>query len=566
MNTLFSTSLCCGCWCLVLLLATLGDGKLIEYASQRQTTRLALAHANPTDFIRSTWVIRVVDAPMTGEMVTTSALTGERHDWDDPQTLDQLNRTLQRDRCSLMRVALNDATLTFKVYCDVVTETLNREGQTPEDAALIVSVVLNHTLNDYLYRIFPRHTILAENNQLMRHVRPHFFYGSEELVRYAIRRDQMRWRREPDQGNRKKTADEELYELKYPDPRTYDHIRQNNFFQTAGVGWALARIDTHTGVMDYQYEYIDTASDVDVYVIDTGIRTDHTEFGGRATWLINTVGDGIQTDGAGHGTFVASEIGGATYGVAKSVQLFAVKVLDSQGDGDLYTIQAGIQQVLQTAAARAPRRAVINLSLGGSRSAMLDSAVATLTANGLVTVVSAGNTGEDACQFSPAALGGQPSTNVITVAASDINDNKPSWSNYGACVTLTAPGVNVTGAGITSNTAVRSMSGTSMSSPLAAGVAAIILDQDASLSVAQVKNTLVSWSTPNIVQYASAQGGGRKLLYSLIDVTNTPPTPPPTPSPPFVPQIPGLPSGAATTSSVTPLFTACLLGLLLCIM
>lgn len=526
--------------------------EIIEHASRLRQQQIALTHSSPDDFTHSTWLVFIDNIRLDDERATVSSLSGTRHDWDEGPTLDALNSTLERDHCHLMRVSLGDTHIMFKVYCDTV---VNR----PEDAR-VASRVLNHTLRDFVYKIFPRSSVQVENNKPIR--RPHF-YGSEDILRYAIRRDAMSRYRDP--GDQPALPQDPL---RYPRDTTLVRIRDNNFFQIGAVPWALARIDMHTGPLDYQYEYVDTASDIDVYVIDTGIYVNHTEFQGRAEWLINTVGDGVDTDGAGHGTFVASEIGGVTYGVAKSVHLFAIKVLDSLGDGDLFTIQAGVMQAIETANARKPRRAVINLSLGGSKSALLDSTVASLSAAGLVTVVSAGNTGQDACLFSPSGLGGVPSAEVLTVGASDINDDKPDWSNSGACVSLSAPGQNVSGAWITGPTSGALLSGTSMSAPLVSGVAAIILQQNMALTVGQVKAQILAWATPGVVQFTSLSGGGRNLLYSLIDVDNTsilttpaPTNSPPGPPPPVPPR--GFTSAAMNSHSTNHLIAAVLVPCIL---
>jgi subtilisin family serine protease len=267
--------------------------------------------------------------------------------------------------------------------------------------------------------------------------------------------------------------------------------------------------------------------DIDIYILDTGARVTHQEFGGRMTFLFNAVNDGHDTDNNGHGTFTSSEIGGNTYGVLKNARLYAVKVLDDNGDGDLFSIEAGVMQVIETSQQNTSRRGVANLSLGGPKSSSFDQSVATLVTNNIVTVVSAGNSGQDACNFSPANLGG--STNVITVGASDSNDFKPSWSNWGGCVTISAPGAGVTGAWFNCDSCINVISGTSMSAPLVAGVAGIILQQDLTLTVAQVKTKINQWSTMNIVDYTSQDGGGKNLLFSLIDVNAMPP---PSPSPP----------------------------------
>ena len=259
------------------------------------------------------------------------------------------------------------------------------------------------------------------------------------------------------------------------------------------------------------------------------------------------MGDGIDTDMAGHGTFCASEAAGKSYGVAKKARLFAVKVLDSLGDGDLFTIQAGIIQVIETARLNPNRRAVASLSLGGGGSSMLDTAVASLTANNIIVAVSAGNSGADACLYSPAALGGLSSSHVLTVGASDINDFRPTWSNYGRCVSISAPGASITAAWPTSDTATHTLSGTSMAAPLVAGVCALVLQQNMNLSPAEVKEIVLQWATPGIIDYASISGGGKNLLYSLIDLSVTPP-PPSSSQPPLSVILIDLPGTSSATN------------------
>ena len=236
----------------------------------------------------------------------------------------------------------------------------------------------------------------------------------------------------------------------------------------------------------------------------------------------------------GHGTFVSSQVAGQNYGVLKNAQIYAVKVLDDNGDGDLFSIEAGIMQVIETSQLNASRRSIASMSLGGPQSTAFDNAVNTLLTNNIVTVVSAGNSGQDAVTFSPADLG--CSTNIITVGASDINDFKPSWSNYGSCVTISAPGNAVPGAWYTSDTATNVLSGTSMSCPYVSGVAGLVLQQDLTLSILQVKTFITQWATQDIVDFTSNNGGGKNLLYSLIDITQTPP--PTTMAPPTLPPVP----------------------------
>lgn len=300
------------------------------------------------------------------------------------------------------------------------------------------------------------------------------------------------------------------------DPRQWRRMPRGDFsadYVESPAPWGLARIDYRYGPLTYRYAYAYLGAGVDLYVVDTGIRVTHAEFGGRAQFLVNTVGDGINTDCAGHGTMVASLAGGAQFGAAKGVSLYAVKVLDCAGDGDTFTIATGVAAILeQVQTTRRP--SIASLSLGGSRSATLDAAVLSLLAANVTVVVAAGNDQADACHYSPSDLGG--SSAVLTVAASSERDTRPVWSNYGACVSLSAPGADIVGAYYTSDTATVVMSGTSMATPFASGVAALVLEQAPALSPARVKAELQAWATPAVVAGASASGGGRALLYALI--------------------------------------------------
>lgn len=304
-----------------------------------------------------------------------------------------------------------------------------------------------------------------------------------------------------------------------------------------GVAWHLDRIDKQRGEkLDGIYVYTNDGSDVDVYVLDTGIRVSHGEFQGRAHFLYNAVGDNIDTDCNGHGTHVAGIIGSATYGVAKGVRLFGVKGLDCAGDGTRDNIlEAGYH--IMAVAAKTGRRSVINLSLGGDKNEFIDEMVAMLKANGIIVVVAAGNSGIDACLSSPSSSG--LNNAILSVGASDIRDTRPSWSNYGACVSITAPGVTITSTWFTSDSATKTISGTSMAAPAVAGVAALVLQQNRGLGVNDVNRLVVSRATTNIISGATDVGGGQSLLYSLIDVnpqTKTQSPPPPRTPPPSSPR------------------------------
>lgn len=282
------------------------------------------------------------------------------------------------------------------------------------------------------------------------------------------------------------------------------------------VVWNLGRISTRSNRPIHEYTYNANGSGVDVYTLDTGILANHEEFEGRATLLSNVMVDGIETDCNGHGTHVAGIIGSRTYGVAKNVRIYAVRVLDCTGDGSLADMLAGVDAVLERVA-RQPqgKPAVINLSLGGNKSPLVDAMIRNLKNAGLVVVIAAGNSGKDACEFSPSGMG--LDNYVLVVGASDRRDKRPTWSNSGACVSITSPGVDITSTWYTSITATATISGTSMASPGVAGVAALILQQNPNLRVNEVNKLILDWSTPHIIGATSNLGGGSSLLYAHID-------------------------------------------------
>jgi subtilisin family serine protease len=266
--------------------------------------------------------------------------------------------------------------------------------------------------------------------------------------------------------------------------------------------WGLDRIDQRNRPLSGTFTYPNTASNVRVYVIDTGIRITHSQFGGRATWGANFAG-GQNTDCNGHGTHVAGTIGGSTYGVAKQVRLVAVKVLNCSGNGTTSGVVAGINWVTSNAV----KPAVANMSLGGGASTSIDNAVANSVASGVTYVVAAGNSGANACNYSPARA---PS--AITVGATTSTDARASFSNYGSCLDIFAPGVSITSAWSTSNTATNTISGTSMASPHVAGAAALVLSANPSWSPSQVTNFLISNATTGVVT-SPGSGSPNRLLY-----------------------------------------------------
>jgi hypothetical protein len=243
-----------------------------------------------------------------------------------------------------------------------------------------------------------------------------------------------------------------------------------------------------------------------VYVLDTGIRVTHAEFGGRASIAFDAIADGQNgSDCHGHGTHVAGIIGGARYGVAKAVALHSVRVLACDGNGTVSGVVAGVDWVT----AHHVKPAVVNMSIGGGTSAAMDEAIERSVSTGVTYAVAAGNDTGDACLGSPARA---PS--ALTVGASDDTDARAYFSNYGSCVDLFAPGVDVRSAYYTSNTAVATLSGTSMASPHVAGAAALFLQANKSASPQAVVTALTSKATrgaimdavnsPNLLLYTTA--------------------------------------------------------------
>ncbi|MDO3700484.1 S8 family peptidase [Micromonospora sp. C28SCA-DRY-2] len=266
--------------------------------------------------------------------------------------------------------------------------------------------------------------------------------------------------------------------------------------------WGLDRIDQRTLPLSRSFTYPNTASNVRAYIIDTGIRTTHSQFGGRATWGTNTV-DSNNTDCNGHGTHVAGTVGGSTYGVAKQVRLIAVKVLNCSGSGSTTSVVNGVNWVT----ANAVKPAVANMSLGGGASSAIDNAVANSINSGVSYAVAAGNSSANACNYSPART---PA--AITVGSTTSSDARSSFSNYGSCVDVFAPGSSILSAWRTSDTASNTISGTSMASPHVAGAAALVLSANPSWSPAQVSSYLTSNATTGQVTNPGS-GSPNRLLF-----------------------------------------------------
>ncbi|MFE6943341.1 S8 family peptidase [Streptomyces chartreusis] len=314
-------------------------------------------------------------------------------------------------------------------------------------------------------------------------------YGTV-LNGYAVRADERQAKR--------LAADPRVASVVQDTRVTLEHTRKNP------PSWGLDRIDQANLPLDKSYTWPEPAGGgVTVYVIDTGIRVSHKDFGGRASYGWDFVGnDRSAGDGNGHGTHVAGTIAGKQYGVAKKAKVVAVRVLDDAGGGTTAQVIAGIDWV--TRHARKP--AVANVSLGGNRNAQLDAAVRNSVAAGVTYTVAAGNDGLPAGLYSPAAV-----REAITVGATDRKDARAGFSNTGSVLDVFAPGVSITSASYASDTGRATFSGTSMASPHVAGVAALYLADHPKASPAQVSKALVARAASGKVS-GRGLGSPNKLL------------------------------------------------------
>jgi subtilisin family serine protease len=286
--------------------------------------------------------------------------------------------------------------------------------------------------------------------------------------------------------------------------------------QTNVPTWGLDRIDQRSVPLDQTYFYSTDAKDVHAYVIDTGIRATHQTYEGRVGNGFDSIDNDTEAqDCHGHGTHVAGTVGGDRYGVAKKVKLHGVRVLNCKGSGTTESVVAGVDWVTKNAI----KPAVANMSLGGGPDAVLDAAVERSVASGITYAIAAGNSNQDACGHSPASA---PS--AITVGATNRDDSRAAFSNWGRCVDVFAPGSGILSAFNTSDTATQTASGTSMASPHVAGAAALHLAKNPRATPEQVAKALTETATPDKVTNPGPDSPN-KLLFT--DHGITPPAPAP---------------------------------------
>lgn len=288
-----------------------------------------------------------------------------------------------------------------------------------------------------------------------------------------------------------------------------DKIMRTTYATQSNATWGLDRVDQVNLPLDSLYKYYESAgAGVDAYIIDTGILTKHEEFAGRAVSGYDFHNDKPEAeDDNGHGTHVASTVGGKQYGLAKNVRLVAVKTLGRLGAGSLLNVARGVEWAAQQHNSQPGKKSVANMSLGGGATQVLDDAVAAAISQGLIVVAASGNNDGDACDNSPARV-----PTAITVNAMNRNDTRASFSNWGSCTHIFAPGQDITGAWITDETSYRTISGTSMACPHVAGAVAVLLGEQGPLSPADAKKIILERASKDLIK--DLKGSPNLLLFS----------------------------------------------------
>ncbi|XP_022111297.1 uncharacterized protein LOC110990554 [Acanthaster planci] len=286
-----------------------------------------------------------------------------------------------------------------------------------------------------------------------------------------------------------------------------EYVSEDGIAYATAIPWGLDRIGQRSSSLDNKYSpdsKYRSGRGVEIWVLDTGVRFSHNDFGGRASFGYDAFGDD-GSDCNGHGTHCAGIAAGSTYGVAKKATIKAGRVLGCSGSGSY----SGIIGALDHVKANANKPAVVSMSLGGSRSTSLDNAVNSVISAGISVVVAAGNDNANACNTSPARV-----DKAVTVGSSDKYDRRSSFSNYGSCVDIFAPGSSIPSAYYTSNSATKTLSGTSMACPHVSGIAALYLAESSGRSPATIMNKLKSAATSNAL---SSVGSGSPNLLAYVD-------------------------------------------------